>query len=175
MVVATNVAEYVRRIQEALGDREPMAVLNQTAGALLDLSQALTTKEMQYRSAENQWSIAEIMAHLADAEVVTTFRVLHILTNVDGVGIPAYDQDAYASVRRYRNIPRSQSLTMFTSLRKANLGTWNTLTSDQLNKFGMHVERGKETVGDLLRLIAGHDLNHLGQIERLLPTRRTTH
>jgi hypothetical protein len=32
----------------------------------------------------------------------------------------------------------------------------------------LHAERGKETIEHLVRLYAGHDLNHLAQVERLV-------
>ena len=33
--------------------------------------------------------------------------------------------------------------------------------------YGMHQERGKETISHIVRMFAGHDLNHLGQVERM--------
>jgi hypothetical protein len=31
----------------------------------------------------------------------------------------------------------------------------------------MHQERGKETITHIVRMFAGHDLNHLGQVEKI--------
>ena len=145
-----------------------MEVLAQTSDRLRVLARGYSAEAWSAGAAEGKWSGQEIIAHLADGELVTTFRVLRILTGPDGVAIPAYDQDAYASLRGYRDIPASRSLEIFTALRNANLELWGRLTPEQLNKYGVHEERGEESVAALLRVIAGHDLSHLRQIERAL-------
>jgi hypothetical protein len=37
---------------------------------------------------------------------------------------------------------------------------------------GMHSERGKETIAHIVRMFAGHDLNHLQQVEKLAKSRK---
>ena len=52
--------------------------------------------------------------------------------------------------------------------REAHLGLLKSLTADQWKHYGMHAERGQESIEHMVRLLAGHDLNHLQQIERIL-------
>ena len=44
---------------------------------------------------------------------------------------------------------------------------------EQWKQHGMHAERGVETIEHIVRLMAGHDLNHLGQIERIVAARKS--
>ena len=53
-------------------------------------------------------------------------------------------------------------------MRAALLRLLRGLNDEELDRFGMHAERGKESVRHLISLYAGHDLNHLAQIERLV-------
>ena len=52
-------------------------------------------------------------------------------------------------------------------LRAFNLALLKSLKPEMLGRYGMHSERGKETVAHTIRMVAGHDLNHLGQVERI--------
>jgi hypothetical protein len=57
---------------------------------------------------------------------------------------------------------------MFRLLREANLRMLVRLTADEWECYGIHAERGRLTVRDLARHMAGHDRNHLEQIRRAL-------
>ena len=44
--------------------------------------------------------------------------------------------------------------------------------NETVQQYGMHSERGQETIEQIVRMTAGHDINHLQQIERILPGKR---
>ncbi len=44
---------------------------------------------------------------------------------------------------------------------------WRDLTDEQLERQGLHTERGPESVRTILKLLAGHDLVHRAQIQRI--------
>ena len=56
--------------------------------------------------------------------------------------------------------------------REANLALLKSLTPEQWKHYGIHSERGQETLEHIVRMTAGHDINHLQQIERILPGKR---
>lgn len=60
------------------------------------------------------------------------------------------------------------SFEQYRVLREANLALLKTLTPKQWKHRGVHTERGAETVETIVRMIAGYDLNHLRQIERIM-------
>ncbi|HEY7161471.1 MAG TPA: DinB family protein, partial [Acidobacteriota bacterium] len=59
------------------------------------------------------------------------------------------------------------ALALLRNLRRTNVEFLNSLTQEQWDTYGIHSERGKESIRDIVRLYAGHDLNHLQQLERL--------
>jgi DinB superfamily len=160
-------AQYVQRIIGILGDTEPLSVLQATPAKLTALVSGKTAVQLSKRPAPEKWSVAEIVAHLSETEIVIGFRVRLILGS-NGTPILGFDQDAWAT--RYGNVPVSLSLETLRALRQANLALYGSLSADQWEQYGMHSERGKETVAHILKLHAGHDLNHLAQVESLVGT-----
>lgn len=117
--------------------------------------------------APGKWSVAEILAHLADTEVVHAYRLLMILSS-NGTEIQAFDQDLWAKAARYDKVPVADSLDVFEALRRSNARLVKSLTPAERQQHGIHQERGKETVDHIERMYAGHDVNHLRQIETIL-------
>jgi hypothetical protein len=107
------------------------------------------------------------VAHLAEDELVGAYRIRLILSEPD-IAIQAFDQDAWAVIGRYAQIEPQVSLTLFRSLRAANLALWYVLTPEEWDRAGIHAERGRESVRDIATYYAGHDLNHFAQIEAIL-------
>ncbi len=117
--------------------------------------------------------MTEILAHLGDAEIVTAWRIRSIL-GAPGTPIQAYDQNAWVAAGRYNERNPSECLEVFRAVREANLGVLKRLKPEQWKHHGMHAERGEETIERILHMMAGHDINHLQQIERILKP-ATTH
>ena len=80
--------------------QQPLKIQAASAKKLERLLKAVPTAKLRKRPAADKWSIAEILAHLADSEIVTGFRLRQIL-GTPGAPIPAYDQDAWAKACRY--------------------------------------------------------------------------
>lgn len=167
-----TIPEYVQRIVGYAQGQQPLKIQAASAKKLERLLKGVPAAKLRKRPAPDKWSVAEIMAHLADSEIVTGFRVRQIL-GTPGTPIPAYDQDAWAKAGRYEKRDARKSLETFRVLREANLGLLKSLTSEQWKHHGMHSERGAETVERLVTLIAGHDLNHTQQIERILASQKS--
>ena len=53
-------------------------------------------------------------------------------------------------------------------LREANLALLESLEPEQWTQYGIHSERGQESIEQIARMFAGHDINHLKQIEKIL-------
>jgi uncharacterized damage-inducible protein DinB len=122
--------------------------------------------------APGKWSIAQIVAHLADTETVFAYRLRMILSR-DGTEIQAFDQNTWAKVEQYERVNTADALAVFTALRRANLALVKRITPAQRKQYGMHQERGKESIEHMGNMNAGHDLNHLSQIERIIGVSRT--
>jgi uncharacterized protein YegL len=126
---------------------------------------------MRRRPAPGKWSIAEILAHLADTEIVGSWRMRLILGN-DGTPIQGFDQDVWAETLNYVDRDPKESLKVFRVLRENNLAMLKSVPRKLWENHGMHSERGKETVERVVQMFAGHDLNHLQQIEKIAKASR---
>jgi DinB superfamily len=153
--------QYVRRILGYLDAKDPLAILEATPAALSRLVGALDETRLRARPSSQRWSMAEIVAHLAEVELVVGYRVRTILAT-NGAAIQAFDQDEWA--KRYAHTPVALSLEMHRGLRAVNLSLYRSLTSEEWQRYGLHSERGKETIDHIVKLAAGHDLNHLRQM-----------
>lgn len=158
---------YTARILSFLGGQDPLQVLASTPGRVRELIAGRTREQLAWPSAPSRWSVAQIIAHLADSEVVGAWRFRSILA-ADGSPLQPYDQNAWAATFRYQDADPAESLQLFDANRTATLSLLRRVDPALRANHGMHGERGKETIEHLIRLYAGHDLNHLSQIERLL-------
>jgi hypothetical protein len=163
--------EYTNRIIGYVADRDPWEQLAATPTQLRTLTDRASAKELAYTPSPGRWSTAQILAHLGDAEIVAAWRLRAILAR-DGVELQAFDQNDWASAFRYEQADPADSIVLFEVLRRSNLRLLRTVDPARHQHAGQHQERGRESITHLVRLYAGHDLNHLRQIERLLSEAR---
>jgi len=162
-----TVQEYVQRIQGKLAGQDPIKVQATTAKKLAKLLHAKSAAQLRKRLAPEKWSASEILAHLADSEIVLGWRIRSIL-GAPGTPIQAFDQNAWATSGHYDKRDARKSLEQFRVLRETNLVLLKSLSPDQWKHYGLHAERGEESIERLVTLMAGHDLNHLEQLQALL-------
>jgi hypothetical protein len=158
--------QYVARILGLIAGHEPMKVQRSTADKLQKLTRGVPRKKLNRRPAPGKWSATEILAHLAETEWVIGWRLRSILS-ANGTPIQAFDQDAWAKTSNYAKQDPRKSLALFRILRDENLALLKSIPKERWEYYGMHQERGKESIARIFQLIAGHDLNHLGQIAAL--------
>jgi DinB superfamily len=159
--------QYTQRILGYVESKEPLAVQAATADKLDRLIKDMTTAELRKRPAPEKWSVSEIIAHLADGEIVGGFRMRLILGS-PGIPIVAYDQDKWVISGHYDKRDPQKSVEQFRVLREGNLALLRSLEPEQWKHYGMHSERGQESIEQIVRMFAGHDINHLQQIEKIL-------
>jgi DinB family protein len=158
---------YVRALLDLLGRHDPLEVLGELLPWIESRVHALPDAVLRRPEAPGKWSVIEVIQHLADSELVAGFRTRMVLSE-ERPQLQAYDQDRWASEFRYRGVSLGQVLEQLRGLRQANLYLWSGLSSSQLERVGLHSERGPESVGHIVRLMAGHDLVHRRQIDRIL-------
>ncbi len=157
---------YADAMLEYLGGREPLPVFAKTPEDLRNAVAGLSQKQLETPEKPGKWSIAAVVQHLADVEIVLGFRYRKLLGQ-PGAALPAIDQDAWADRLGYLTADVPAALEDFEAVRRANLRLLRRVTPEQLQLFGMHEERGRETLQHMIRLYAAHDCYHLYQIERI--------
>jgi hypothetical protein len=164
--------EYIKRIQGHVEGQNPLKVQAGTAKKLDRLIKGVPASKLRKRPAPGKWSAGEILAHLADCEIVTGWRMRQIL-GAPGTPIQAFDQDSWAAAGHYAKRDPRKSAEQFRVAREANLALLKSLAPEQWNHHGMHAERGVETIEHIARMMAGHDINHTKQIERILGAKKS--
>ena len=166
-------ADYVRALLDLLGSRDPIEVLEELIPWLENRIRGVPEATLRRPEKPGKWSVTQVIQHLADSELVVGFRTRMVLSQ-DRPVLQAYDQDRWAREFRYAEVDLSQALDQLRGLRSADLHLWKRLTPAQLERVGMHAERGPESAAQLIRLISAHDLVHRRQIERILAGGRST-
>lgn len=163
--------EYRQRMFSHLQGRDPLKLLAAAPGKFARLLKGVNAAKARKRPAPGKWSILEIVAHIADTELVGGYRIRAIL-GAPGTPITGFDQDAWVTALHYGKRNLVKALEQYRALREANLALCKTLTPDQWKQYGLHNERGAETVETIVRMFAGHDLNHFQQIERIVTAKK---
>jgi hypothetical protein len=155
---------YRATLLSIVGDRDPIDVIAETPVRIRTLIQGRRADDLTRRLAENEWSVADILGHLFDGEIVLSFRWRMILT-ADRPAYPGYDQDAFAALPKP---PVEDLWRALEALRASNLWMLRSIPRSDWARVGLHGEVGPETLEATIYAYAGHDLAHLNQLERTL-------
>jgi hypothetical protein len=149
-----------------LESRDPLQVAADTPARLRAIENNLGSKGMERSYASGKWSARKIVCHLADCEVVFAFRFRQALAEPDHV-IQPFDQDAWARPYDSSTLSGSKAIEAFSAVRQWNLALLKDVPQTHFSKPVTHPERGKMTFKVLLETMAGHDLNHLKQLDAI--------
>jgi hypothetical protein len=138
---------------------------------LSELASALGSSGLERSTASGKWSARQILCHLADCEIAFGFRLRQALAE-DFHIIQPFDQDLWA--RSYDAYSAAQALDAFSSARSWNVALIERLDAAALAKPLRHPERGDMTFQVLVETMAGHDLNHLKQLQTIADARSGT-
>ena len=163
----SQVGDYETKLQAHVAGKDPIAMQSETALLIAVLIEGRTNAELGERPRSDKWAVTEIIAHLAEDELVTSWRYRQMIEN-SGCVLASFDQDQWAQLGDYRSWKAADALDMFRLLRDANLRMLERLSKKEWDRFGVHAERGRISVRDLARHMAGHDMNHVDQIRSIL-------
>lgn len=164
---AANAGQVVQALLDLLGDRPPLEVLAETPGWLTGRLAEQAPAALRRPEAPGKWSVAAVVAHLADTEMVVGVRSRFTVGDLEPP-LPGFDQDRWAAEFRYLEADPAESLATFRAVRESNLRHWNGLDAGQWRRVGHHSERGPVSADLNARITAGHDLVHRRQIDRIL-------
>jgi DinB superfamily len=165
IVVADPVLDpqgYQRELLALLGTSDPLEVMEATLATFRRRTAGLAAEVVDRRPAPREWSVAELLGHLWDAEIAYAFRGRAILAQ-DEPPLIGYDQDAWARLARP---PFGELVAVFGAIRAANLALARGTPGALWGRQGLHEERGPTSFRLLTETIAGHDRAHLLQLEQ---------
>jgi hypothetical protein len=143
-----DTTDYLSRIPDYAQGKDPLELQKQTPELLAELLAKASHEQITMRPSKDKWSIVEILAHLAEDELATTWRYRQMVEH-SGLQLMGFDQDLWARMGDYRSRVPHESLALFRLLRNANLQFLKQITPEQWECSGIHVERGRITIKDL--------------------------
>ena len=148
---------------EALGRRDPQAVIAETPVRLARVLEGVTAEQAEVRPAPGKWNLREVMAHRADCEIAWSWR-LRIAYEKERAEMQQFDQEPWAKMSGQS--PLDLAKATFYALRAWNVAFVAGLSEADKRKMYSHPEMGERPLWTLVEIMAGHDLHHLKTLER---------
>jgi hypothetical protein len=158
--------DYVKRILGNLGDRAPLEALRRSWTDIATVAESLDRRRgFDTAYAEGKWTAHEVVCHLADVEIALGFRMRQVIA-VENYTVQPFDEGEWA--KNYKSADPRLALRSFLALREWNLALLDALPQAVWSKPYRHPEQGDLTFDILIKLLAGHDINHLNQLRTIL-------
>jgi len=122
--------------------------------------------ELDFAPSPEKWSIRQILAHLADSEIVCSDRFRRVIAE-NNPTLAGYDQDAWTAHLNYKRRKTADSLDLFRRLRQENYELMKDLPEEVFARTGTHTERGSMTLLQLVAYDAEHHEKHAQQLQEL--------
>ncbi|HTW63056.1 MAG TPA: DinB family protein [Bryobacteraceae bacterium] len=142
----------------------PLEVISETPARLAQLAETIGPERLETPPAPGKWSARDILCHLADGEVAFGFRLRQTLAEEHHV-IQPFDQDGWA--KGYSASDARLALAAFQALRAWNVALIRGAKPSDWEKPVSHPERGTMTFRTIVETMAGHDRNHMKQMEAI--------
>jgi hypothetical protein len=147
-----------------VGEHTPLEVISATPSRLAQLLEAIGPERLVAPPAPGKWSARDIVCHLSDCEIAFGFRLRQTLAEDNHV-IQPFDQDRWA--KGYAASDARLALAALSALRAWNIALIESVKPPDLSKPVTHPERGTMTFQTIVETMAGHDRNHIKQIEAI--------
>jgi uncharacterized damage-inducible protein DinB len=122
--------------------------------------QGLTADQLQARPGPGAWSIAELMVHMLESDLVGSDRMKRVIAEESPI-LYAYDENAWNSRLDAQHLPVDEALALFTAQRKWTTRLLRSRSQSDFARAGTHTEIGRETLADLVAGYVTHVDHHL--------------
>ena len=148
----------------ALGTRDPAEVQAETPRRVRELLSRRDSRG-EASATSDEWSPKQLVAHLADVEIIFSGRYRWILAH-DRPPLIGFDQNLWMQHLHGPDDDTAELLAAFDALRALNVRLWRRASQSERERVAVHPERGDESFDVCFRMVAGHDLLHLDQMAR---------
>jgi hypothetical protein len=155
----TPYAQYV-------GDADPVTVMRTSLDEFRTLIPKIPPTLWTQPWAPGKWTVAEVMLHIAQWEMIFALRVRCGLSIPD-FSIQPMNQDPFIEIEK-NAVDGPTAADAFLAVRQMNLALAESLTPEQRKIAVNHPERGRIDVNDMLLTLAGHPVHHLRQLQTLV-------
>lgn len=150
--------------EKFLAGRDALITIRETPARVSALTKSLGEAGLQRPYAPGKWTVAQILCHLADVDIAFSFRLRQAIAEPHHT-VQTFEQDPWA--KNYAHLDPHLALASFVALRNWTIAFLDTVPKSDYAKPVTHPEQGELTFQSLLEIMAGHDLNHLAQLESI--------
>jgi len=161
----TQTADTINPYRKFLDGSDPMDSMRESPTTIARLIAGASSDDLERAPAPGKWSVREILCHLADCELSFGVRLRQGVAEEHHM-IQIFDPDVWA--KQYDGIPVSDAVNAYTVTRNWNLRFLENVVPGALERPITHPKRGTMTYRHVIETVAGHDRNHILQIERIL-------
>lgn len=160
-------AAYEAMITSRIAGRDPLELMAQAPDALRRAIADVPIDRLRLRPYADRWTWTpvEVIGHLLDCEWMLGWRARTVLAD-EAPTLTGMDQDRWVAAQPHADADPHELIDAFAALRQVNLSFWRAVPDEAMARTGHHTERGEQTLEDILRFAAGHDLHHLDQLRR---------
>jgi hypothetical protein len=172
---------------KALGDREPVAAMRETADRYRQLFAGWTPVQFERATAPGKWTARQIMIHLAQTELALGNRARMALATPN-YAAQAFNQDDWMAIESRRpadlsagapsakaearsakvgGLSGAEAVDAFLALVTMNRAFFDGLSAAERATTLSHPEYGALTVDWILHQLAGHQIHHFSQVEQI--------
>lgn len=137
-----------------------------TYRVLTQAVEGFSPEELKWRAAPESWSITEVLAHLADHNLVVSFRIRDVLAGTTAQ-LPAFNQDAWVYGQKANESSSEEILNVFHALLQYNSLLFGRLTESDWEKTGVNFKGERVTAAAIISGFIRHVHHHVGQINRI--------
>jgi hypothetical protein len=144
-----------------------IAAIRRLPDELEALIAELSDEQLHAQTLPDEWTVQQIVHHLADSHMNSFLRLKHILTS-ERPTLQPYDQEIWAETPEIAITPVSASIALLRGLHTRWCLLFEQLDEAQWARLGWHPEYGEITPDGLVTAYADHGANHLEQIRRVI-------
>jgi hypothetical protein len=148
-----------------------LAVLEQTPIIIEKIVWSANDEQMHWKPSVERWSISEVLAHLADVELVGFRERIQKMIEKNNPALEPYDQNASYAAGKYSSGKAREHLKVFCHERDRSLSMLRYVPAHAVVRTGQHGKIGPISIGQLMNEWAFHDLGHIRQIAELFRSR----
>ncbi|HEV3165965.1 MAG TPA: DinB family protein [Isosphaeraceae bacterium] len=127
---------------------------------LLYAISGLSHEHESARPGPGDWSIAELVVHLLDADLVFADRMKRVIAQDEPI-LQAFDHKAWVVRLDSQSMPVEEAVNLFVANRHWMTRILRKLPEAEFARSGMHSESGRKTLTELVVSIANHVDHHL--------------
>ncbi len=140
---------------------------------LEELTTALDSDQLQTPCGEGEWSIQQIVHHMAECHMNDFVRLKSILTQ-DTPTLQPFDPEAWGKLPDAETLSIDSSMVILMGLHLRWATLLDSLSESDWGRTALHPNMGQVTIDDLLKTYAGHGVEHIAQISKFIQTLEPT-